>query len=126
MSEVLPSKGFGGFKNSIVFTLLTLYLSTAMFQEFSDALGWYIGIAPATIVTMIAFLWYADKKHVSDVGSLASYNKSERTALYRDQVGKLREHDYEAEGDKTLSWIVYMLLAIVIFGSEFTWANVLF
>ncbi len=125
MSEVLPGKGFSGFKNSIVFTLLTLYLSTAIFQEFGELVAAYFGSAVGTVVAFITFLWFAEKRHVKDVGAIADYNKSERTSLYRDQVGKLQEYDYEAEGDKTMSWIIYMLLVIVIFGSEFTWANVL-
>ncbi len=115
-----------GFRNTTVFTILTLYLSTALFQEFGDAVGLFLGPAIGTIVATIAFLWYADKKHKKEIVGKGVYNRSERSTVIRNAEGKLEELDQKGEDDTSFKWILYLILSFVVFGSELTWANVLF
>ena len=115
-----------GFRNTTVFTILTLYLSTALFQEFGDAVGLFLGPAIGTIFATIAFLWYADKKHKNEIIGKGVYNRSERSTVIRNAEGQLEELDQKGEDDTSFKWILYLILSFIVFGSELTWANVLF
>ncbi len=120
------SKAGEGFRNTTVFTILTLYLSTAMFQEFGDAVGSLLGPTIGTIFATIAFLWYADKKHEKEIVGRGVYNRSERSDVIRNPEGRLEEFERAGEDDSSMKWILYLLLSVVVLGSELTWANVLF
>ena len=104
---------------------LGLYMTTAMWFEFNDALGDYFGPSMGIIIGTIVFMIYQSNKNIKEFSFNGNYNTSERTQFIRHADGTVSEVDGNMEpGRNAVGWIVIIYLTVVIL-SEITWSDLI-
>lgn len=102
---------------------LGLYMTAAMWFEFNEALGAYLGPSLGVIVGTIVFLIYQSNKNVHEFTQNGNYNTSERTQAIRLEDGRIYETDGHIEPGRNAVGYIAIAYLIVVILSEMTWSN---
>jgi hypothetical protein len=106
--------------------LLGLYLSTAMWMEFNDALGTLIGSSIGIVIGTIIFLLYQTKKNEMEFTKGSSYTTSESTSIQRDSTGRMQQTESNTEKGRNPITFVIIMYSLVVILSEIAWADLIF
>ena len=104
---------------------LGVYMTAAMWYEFTGALGDYFGASMGIIVGTIVFMIYQSNKNIKEFSFDGNYNTSERTQFIRNDDGTISEVDGDMEpGRNAVGWIAIMYFTVILL-SEITWSDLL-
>lgn len=106
--------------------LLGLYMTAAMWNEFNQALGFYLGPSMGIIIGTLVFLLYQDRKNIREFTNGQHYNTSESTILTIDSNGRYTHTENDIERGRNPVLFVALLYITIIAISEIAWADLIF
>lgn len=101
------------------------YLTAAMWNEFNDALGVFLGPSLGIIVGTFVFLIYQSKKNENEFTQGGNYLTSEATAIVRDSDGRLQQVESSIEKGRNPTFFIAMIYFMAVLMSEVTWSSLL-
>ena len=104
---------------------LGLYMTAAMWMEFNDALGFYLGPSMGIIIGTITFMVYQSNKNIKEFTLNGDYSTSERTAIITRVDGRMIQVDGHMEPGRNPITYIAVIYAIIIILSELTWSNLI-
>jgi len=104
---------------------LGLYMTAAMWFEFNEALGFYLGPSLGVIIGTIVFLIYQSNKNVKEFSFGGNYDTSERTAGVEQADGRVYQTDGYIEPGRNAVGYIAIIYVIIIILSELTWSNLI-
>lgn len=102
-----------------------LYLTAAMWTEFNNALGAFMGPSMGIIVGTFVFMIYQSKKNENEFTQGGNYLTSEATAIIRGEDGRLQQVESSVEKGRNPAFFIAMLYGIIILMSEISWSDLL-
>ena len=106
--------------------LLGLYMTAAMWVEFNEALGFYLGAPMGVIIGTFVLLWYQDRKNIRELSIGRNYSTSESSIPIKGEDGRYRHVDSNIEKGRNPIIFVAMLYITIVIISEIAWANLIF
>jgi uncharacterized membrane protein YhiD involved in acid resistance len=104
---------------------LGLYMTAAMWLEFNEALGFYLGAPMGIIIGTLTFMVYQSNKNVKEFTLDGDYSTSERTEIVTQADGRMLQVDgYMEPGRKPIMYVA-VIYDINIILSELTWSNLI-
>jgi hypothetical protein len=104
---------------------LGLYMTAAMWMEFNDALGFYLGPSMGIIIGTITFMVYQSNKNIKEFTLNGDYSTSESTAIITRDDGRMVQVDGNMEPGRNPIMYIAVIYAIIIILSELTWSNLI-
>ena len=104
---------------------LGLYMTAAMWFEFNEALGFYLGPSLGVIIGTIVFLIYQSNKNIKEFSFGGNYDTSERTASVQQADGRVYQTDGHIEPGRNALGYIAIIYIIIILLSELTWSNLI-
>ena len=104
---------------------LGLYMTAAMWFEFNEAVGFYLGPSLGVIIGTIVFLLYQSKKNIREFTQDGNYNTSESTEYVIHEDGRNYEVDGWMEPGRNAVGYIAIIYVIIIILSELTWSDLL-
>jgi len=104
---------------------LGLYMTAAMWFEFNEAVGFYLGPSLGVIIGTIVFLLYQSKKNIREFTQDGNYNTSESTEYVIHEDGRSYEVDGWMEPGRNAVGYIAIIYVIIIILSELTWSDLL-
>ena len=104
---------------------LGFYMTAAMWFEFNEAIGFYLGPSMGVIIGTIVFLIYQSNKNVKEFSFGGNYSTSERTEVIRLEDGRTHQTDGHIESGRNAVGYIAIIYIIIILISELTWANLI-
>lgn len=104
---------------------LGLYMTAAMWFEFNEALGFYLGPSLGVIIGTIVFLLYQSNKNVKEFSLGGNYDTSERTSGVVQADGRVYQTDSYIEPGRNPVGYIAIIYVIIIILSELTWSDLI-
>lgn len=104
---------------------LGLYMTAAMWLEFNEALGFYLGAPMGIIIGTLTFMVYQSNKNVKEFTLDGDYSTSERTEIVAQEDGRMIQVDGHMEPGRNPIMYVAVIYVIIIILSELTWSNLI-
>lgn len=104
---------------------LGLYMTAAMWLEFNDALGFYLGPSLGVIIGTLTFMVYQSNRNIKEFTLGGDYSTSESTAIVAQGDGRMVQVDGHMEPGRNPITYVAVIYIIIIILSELTWSNLI-
>ena len=104
---------------------LGLYMTAAMWLEFNDALGFFLGPSMGIIIGTLTFMVYQSNKNIKEFTLDGDYSTSESTAIITQADGRMVQVDGHMEPGRNPITYIAVIYAIIIILSELTWSNLI-
>ena len=104
---------------------LGLYMTAAMWFEFNEALGFFLGPSLGVIIGTIVFLLYQSNKNVKEFSLGGNYDTSERTSGVVQADGRVYQTDSYIEPGRNPVGYIAIIYVIIIILSELTWSDLI-